>query len=74
SFPEFSPPYVEVQTEALGLAAAEVEQLITGPLEADLLNGVAWLQSIHSESIPSLSSVKMFFEPGVQLVTRRAIS
>ena len=34
------PPYVEVQTEALGLSAAEVEQLITVPLEADLLNGV----------------------------------
>ena len=39
--PEFTPPYVEVQTEALGLSAEEVEQLITVPLEADLLNGVA---------------------------------
>ena len=38
--PEFTPPYVEVQTEALGLSAEEVEQLITVPLEADLLNGV----------------------------------
>ena len=41
--PEFAPTYVEVQTEALGLSADEVEQLITVPLEADLLNGVAWL-------------------------------
>ena len=39
--PEFTPPYVEIQTEALGLSADEVEQLITVPLEADLLNGVA---------------------------------
>src|SRR5919106_1505186 len=39
--PEFTPPYVEVQTEALGLSAEEVEQLITVPMEADLLNGVA---------------------------------
>ena len=38
--PEFTPPYVEIQTEALGLSAEEVEQLITVPLEADLLNGV----------------------------------
>ena len=38
--PEFMPPSVQVQTEALGLAAAEVEQLITVPLEQDLLNGV----------------------------------
>ena len=41
--PEFTPPNVEVQTEALGLSADEVEQLITVPLEHDLLNGVAGL-------------------------------
>ena len=29
--PEFSPPYVEIQTEALGLSAEEVEQMITVP-------------------------------------------
>ena len=33
--PEFTPPYAEIQTEALGLSADEVEQLITVPLEAD---------------------------------------
>ena len=27
--PEFSQPYVEIQTESLGLSAEEVEQLIT---------------------------------------------
>ena len=43
ALPEFTPPYVEIQTEALGLSADEVEQLITVPLEADLLNGVALL-------------------------------
>ena len=36
--PEFDPPYVEVQTEAMGLSAEEVGQLITVPLEQDLLN------------------------------------
>jgi len=41
--PEFSPPYVEIQTEALGLSAKEVEQMITVPMEQDLLAGVAWL-------------------------------
>ena len=30
--PEYSPPFVEVQTEALGLSAEEVEALITTPL------------------------------------------
>ena len=33
--PEYSPPYVEVQTEALGLSAAEVEQLVTVPSKPD---------------------------------------
>ena len=28
-FPEFAPPRVEVQTLALGLSAAEVEELVT---------------------------------------------
>ena len=32
--PEFTPPYVEVQTEALGLSADEVEQLHHGPARA----------------------------------------
>ena len=32
-YPEFTPPAVQIQTEALGLSAAEVEQLITVPLE-----------------------------------------
>ncbi len=69
--PEFSPPYVEIQTEALGLSAEEVEQLITVPLEQDLLNGVAWLDSIRSESVPGLSSIILFFEPGTDLYRAR---
>ena len=40
-YPEFTPPSVQIQTEALGLSAAEVEQLITLRLEQDLLNGDA---------------------------------
>jgi CzcA family heavy metal efflux pump len=71
--PEFSPPTVEVQTEALGLSAAEVEELITVPLEQDLLNGVAWLDTIRSESIPGLSRVEMIFEPGTDLLRARQV-
>jgi Cu/Ag efflux pump CusA len=36
--PEFAPPIIEVQTEALGLSAPEVEELVTLNLE-ELLNG-----------------------------------
>ncbi len=59
--PEFTPPYVEVQTESLGLSAQEVEQLITVPLEADLLNGVQGIEVIRSKSVPGLSDIVMVF-------------
>ena len=69
--PEFDPPTVEVQTEALGLSAAEVESLITTPMEADLLNGVAWLDQIYSESVAGLSSILLVFEPGTDPIRAR---
>ena len=69
--PEFMPPSVQVQTEALGLSAAEVEQLITVPLEQDLLNGVPWLETIHSRSAPGLSVIDIVFEPRTDLYQAR---
>ena len=70
--PEFSPPEVEVQTEALGLAAAEVEALITVQLE-EILGGVPWLQSMDSKSIDGLSSIVMRFEPGTNVMDARQL-
>jgi Cu/Ag efflux pump CusA len=70
-YPEFQPPSVEIQTEALGLSAAEVEQLITVPLEQDLLNGVPWLDKIHSASMPGLSAIDLTFVPGTNLYAAR---
>src|SRR6266480_371755 len=69
--PEFSLPYVEIQTESLGLSAEEVDQLITLGMEQDLLNGVPWLRTIHSKSAPGLSSILMTFDPGTDLVRAR---
>jgi Cu/Ag efflux pump CusA len=69
--PEFAPPQVQVQAEALGLSAAEVEQLITVPLEQDLLNGVPWLDQIRSESLPGLSTIDLIFEPGTEILRAR---
>ena len=69
--PEFSPLTLEVKTESLGLSSAEVEALITIPLEADLLNGVAWLRSIESESTAGLSTIEMTFAPGTDLMHAR---
>ena len=69
--PEFAPPQVQVQAEALGLSAAEVEQLITVPLEQDLLNGVPWLDQIRSESVPGLSSIELTFRRGTDVIKAR---
>jgi Cu/Ag efflux pump CusA len=71
--PDFTPPTVEVQTEALGLSAEEVEELITVPLEQDLLNGVAFLDDIRSESVPGLSRILMIFDEGTDLYTARQV-
>src|SRR5215212_1886875 len=71
--PEFTPPYVEVQTEALGLSANEVEQMITVPLEADLLNGIEGVDVIRSESVSGLSDIVMVFEPGTEIYHARQL-
>ncbi|MEY2477805.1 MAG: hypothetical protein QOG87_3120 [Actinomycetota bacterium] len=71
--PEFRPPTVEVQTEALGLSADEVEELITTPLEQDLLNGVAFLDVIRSQSLPGMSRIEMIFEPGTPIERARLV-
>jgi CzcA family heavy metal efflux pump len=69
-FPEFAPPVVQVQTEALGLSAAEVESLITLNLE-ELLSGVPWLKSIRSESVSGLSSILLTFNRGTDIMRAR---
>ncbi len=73
ALPEFMPPYVEIQTEALGLSSTEVEQLISVPLEADLLNGVQGVSVIRSQSVAGLSSIVMVFEPGTDPYLARAL-
>jgi Cu/Ag efflux pump CusA len=69
--PEFSPIKLIVKTEALGLSSTEVEALITVPVEADLLNGVPWLETIQSESTSGLSSIEMTFAPGTDYMRAR---
>jgi CzcA family heavy metal efflux pump len=69
-FPEFAPPVVEVQTEAIGLSAAEVENLITLNLE-ELLSAVPWLKSIRSQSVTGLSSIVLTFERGTDVMKAR---
>lgn len=75
-FPEFSPPQVEVQTEAPGMSSEEVEQLVTTPIETGL-NGTPSVEAIRSQSIQGLSVVSLVFRDNTdifrdrQLVTER---
>ncbi|MGH8683081.1 MAG: efflux RND transporter permease subunit [Burkholderiales bacterium] len=69
-FPEFAPPVVEVQTEAIGLSAEEVESLITLNLE-ELLSGVPWVESIRSQSVTGLSSIVLTFTRGTDIMKAR---
>lgn len=69
-FPEFAPPYVEVQTEVPGLSTAEVEALVTVPIE-NALNGTPWVQTNRSKSVMGLSSVVLFFKKDVDLQAAR---
>ena len=49
-FPEFAPPLIEVQTEAPGLSALEVESFVSVPIES-ALTGVPEVATIRSKSV-----------------------
>jgi Cu/Ag efflux pump CusA len=71
-FPEFAPPTVEIQTEAVGLSAAEVEQVVTTPLE-QALGGVAGLDVMRSQSVAQLSDIQMLFKSGTDVLRAREL-
>jgi CzcA family heavy metal efflux pump len=71
-FPEFAPAKVEIQTICLGLSPAEVEALVTVPLE-NALNGVPGVSDMRSRSVPQLSSVTTLFRPGVDELRARQL-
>jgi len=71
-FPEFAPPRVEIQTPSIGLSSAEVEALVTVPLE-QALNGVPGLDVIRSKSVEQLSSIVLIFKPGTDLIEARQL-
>src|SRR5579859_7227580 len=73
-FPDFVPSTVDIQTEAPGFTAQQVEQLVTKPIE-NAVNGAAGLATMRSESIPGLSVVSITFNRGVDVhVARQGIS
>ncbi|HYR43312.1 MAG TPA: efflux RND transporter permease subunit, partial [Terriglobia bacterium] len=71
-FPDFAPPQVVIQTEAPGMSAEEVEQLVTLPLETQL-NGTAQLETIRSSSIVGLSVITCVFQSGTDIFRARQL-
>ena len=71
-FPEFAPPRVEIQTLAIGLAPAEVESLITVPME-EVLAGTPDLDTMRSRSVNDLSQIELIFERGTDLIHARQL-
>ena len=71
-FPEFAPPQVSIQTEAVGLTPEQVEILVTRPIE-NAINGVPGVQKLRSTSIQGLSVVTVFFDPSSDIYRDRQV-
>src|ERR1700761_1088060 len=71
-FPDFVPAQAEIQTEAPGLDAEQVEQLVTR-VEEQAVNGAAGVTTVRSDSIPGLSIVQVLFAEGTDPYRARQI-
>ena len=71
-FPEFAPPYVEIQTEGPGMSTQEVESLITVPLE-NSLNSTPHLDILRSKSVPGVSAITLIFKSGTDIMEARQL-
>ncbi len=71
-FPEFAPPYVEIQVEAPGLSTAEVEALIAVPIE-NALNGTPNTTRLRSKSVLGLASIVLDFKKGTGVIEARQL-
>ncbi len=72
AFPDVTPVQVNVYTEASGLAAEDVEQLLTTPIESALA-GLTKVEQIRSVSLFGLSYVSVYFEDSMDIYFARQL-
>jgi CzcA family heavy metal efflux pump len=71
-FPEFAPPQVSIQTEAVGLTPEQVEILVTRPIE-NAVNGAPGVEKLRSSSIQGLSVVTVIFASSSDIYRDRQV-
>lgn len=64
AYPDIADVTVQVSTQVAGLAAEEIEQQITIPLEREL-NGMPGLQTMRSRNAFGISTILLVFKDGV---------
>jgi heavy metal efflux system protein len=72
AFPDVTPVQVNVYTEAAGLAAEDVEQLLTTPVESTLA-GLPKVEEVRSVSLFGLSYVSVYFSDDMDIYFARQL-
>jgi len=72
AFPDVTPNQVNIYTESPGLAAEDVEQLLTFPVESAMA-GLPGVEQIRSVSLFGLSYVAVYFDDGMDIYFARRL-
>ncbi len=72
AFPDVTPVQVNIYTESAGLAAEDVEQLLTFPIESGMA-GLPSVQEIRSVSLFGLSYVAVYFDDSMDIYFARRL-